>query len=212
MDLGAFRAEASALVAGLGRLPESGWAAPTRCAPWDVRELLGHVHVAVGRVSAMLAEAAAPRASVTAVEYYRPDERFGTTVTAGRIDSAREHATGRSGSAVLAGFGTLCESVARLCEREPADRVVRTRHGDAMLLSEFLTTRVVELAVHGLDLADAVGHPAWLTPAAATVLQDLLLGPGRTAPDPEHFIRAATGRANDPDLLRRLRPRLLTLA
>jgi uncharacterized protein (TIGR03083 family) len=212
VDLVAFRSEASALVAGLGRLPEGGWAAPTRCAPWDVRDLLGHVHVAVARLPSMLAEPAPPRALVTAVEYYRPDERFGAAVTAGRIDSAREHAAAQTGEAALAGFATMCESVARLCEREPAARVVRTRHGDAMLLSEFLTTRVVELALHGLDLADAIAAPAWLTPAAAALLQDLLLGPGRSAPDPERFIRAATGRGSDPDLLRRLRPRLLTLA
>jgi hypothetical protein len=31
--------------------------------------------------------------------------------------------------------------------------VVLTRHGDRMLLTEFLRTRVLELAVHGLDLA-----------------------------------------------------------
>lgn len=49
------------------------------------------------------------------------------------------------------------------CQREPDERVVKTRHGDAMLLSDFLSTRVLELAVHGLDVADAVGAEPWLS-------------------------------------------------
>jgi hypothetical protein len=54
--------------------------------------------------------------------------------------------------------GTTWQQVDRLCRAEPEGRVVRTRHSDPMLLSEFLLTRVVEVAVHGLDLADALGR------------------------------------------------------
>jgi hypothetical protein len=63
--------------------------------------------------------------------------------------------------------------VDRLCRAEPEGHVVRTRHSDPMLLSEFLLTRVVEVAVHGLDLADALsasrspGRKPW-TSAAPT--------------------------------------------
>ena len=69
-----------------------------------------------------------------------------------------------------------------------------------MLLSEFLVTRVVEVAVHGLDLADALGREPWLTPQAADVLQELLLGPDGAAAlerlgwDRLPFLRKATGR------------------
>jgi hypothetical protein len=34
----------------------------------------------------------------------------------------------------------------------------RLPHGDAMLLSDFLATRVVELALNGFDVADTVGR------------------------------------------------------
>jgi hypothetical protein len=44
---------------------------------------------------------------------------------------------------------------------------VRTRHGDVMLLTEFMRTRVLELAVHGLDLATGLGRDPWLTGAGA---------------------------------------------
>jgi len=57
----------------------------------------------------------------------------------------------------------------------PPGRVVQTRHGDRMLLTDFLRTRVLELAVHGLDLAAALNHQPWMTPLAADVTQELLL-------------------------------------
>lgn len=188
-------------------LPPAQWSAATRCAPWNLRELLAHVRIVVGRVPAMAAAPAPPRAVVSAVDYYRPDQRFSASANAERVALARSSAAGPP----LEMFQATVREVVSVCRAEPAGRVVLTRHGDAMTLDDFLATRVVEVAVHGLDLADAAGSPAWLTPAAAAVLQDLLLGPGRVAPAPERFIRAATGRGDDPKLLARLRPRRLAL-
>jgi Mycothiol maleylpyruvate isomerase N-terminal domain len=62
-----------------------------------------------------------------------------------------------------------------LVQATPPDRVVRTRHGDYMLLTEFLRTRVVEVAVHGLDLAAGLGRDPWLTDQAAGVIEELLV-------------------------------------
>ncbi|MFI6071548.1 maleylpyruvate isomerase N-terminal domain-containing protein [Actinoplanes sp. NPDC051343] len=197
-------AESEALVAAL---PAGRWSRPTRCAPWDVRELLAHVRVAVGRVTTMLAAPAPSEATVPAVDYYRPDARFSPATNADRVATARSAVVDDE----LAAFAATVSEVAAACRAQPPGRVVRTRHGDPMLLDDFLTTRVVEVAVHGFDLADAAGVPSWLTPAAAEVLQDLLLGPGGRAPDPLHFLRAATGRASDPALLERLSPRRLAL-
>ena len=42
-----------------------------------------------------------------------------------------------------------------------------------MLLSDFLTTRVVEPAVHGVDVA---GCDPWLTTGPADLILDLLFG------------------------------------
>ncbi|MEU6632122.1 hypothetical protein ABZ905_28170 [Streptomyces parvus] len=77
---------------------------------------------------------------------------------------------------------------------------MRTRHGDAMLLSEFVLTCVVKVAVHGLDLADALGRETWLTPAAGDAVAELLLGAEHAqAADKlgwsrSRFLRKATGR------------------
>jgi len=187
-------AEAGALVAGL---PDGQWPAATRCAPWTVRELLAHVRVAVGRVTAMLAAPAPPVATVTARDYYRPDARFSPATNADRIATARSAAGGDERAA----FAATVAEVVHACRREPPGRVVRTRHGDPMLLDDFLVTRVFEVAVHGLDLADAAGVPPWLTPAAAGTLQDLLLGPGQRHADPLPYLREATGRGSGPPVL-----------
>jgi hypothetical protein len=48
-----------------------------------------------------------------------------------------------------------------------------------MLLTDFARTRVVELAVHGLDLAFGLDMRPWMTGAAADVVIDMLLPDGR---------------------------------
>ncbi|MFE4818386.1 maleylpyruvate isomerase N-terminal domain-containing protein [Streptomyces sp. NPDC056704] len=144
----------------------------------------------------MLAASAPTCAEVSAVEYYRPDERF-----APGTNAAQDHAAEQlSGAAPADAFNAAWQEVARLCRAEPEGRVVRTRHGDSMLLSEFLLTRVVEVAVHGLDLADALGREPWLTAEAADLVQGLLLGPDGAAALEKlgwgqlRFLRNATGR------------------
>ncbi|NUP39739.1 MAG: maleylpyruvate isomerase family protein [Streptomyces sp.] len=200
--LEAFRLEAGELTKAVAGLSEAEWDRPTRCEPWSVRELLGHVRVVTAWLPLMLGTPAPDSAEVTAVEYYRPDDRFSPQTNTTRIDLARNHAAQCADGAALADdFAATWQQVDRLCRDQPENRVVRTRHGDAMLLSEFLITRVVELAVHGLDVAEALGCEPWLTAEAGTVVRELLLGAGKLDAvrelgwDEPTFLRKATGRA-----------------
>jgi hypothetical protein len=78
--------------------------------------------------------------------------------------------------------------------------IVRTRWGDHMRFGDYLVTRVVEVAVHGLDLTDALSRPPVLTAAAADVVTRLLQGLLSTElasppnEDSVRFIEVATGR------------------
>ncbi|OKI99145.1 maleylpyruvate isomerase N-terminal domain-containing protein [Kitasatospora sp. CB01950] len=196
----ALRAEAEALGAAIAGLPDGEWARATRCEPWTAVELLSHVRVAVGRVEAMLAAPEPERAEVDAVGYYRPDERFDAAANSARIALARD--TAGEGADPVGEFGRTWREVAARFGAEAGTRVVRTRHGDPMLLTEFMITRVVELAVHALDLADALGRPAWLTDQASDVLEALLLTEADGASvraalgwDRATLLRKATGRA-----------------
>ena len=180
MDLGrvldGFAGECEALGRGLEGVAETDWERPTRCDPWTVRELVGHVCVVLGWLPGML-DAEAPRQpEVSPAEYYRPDHRFDAATNATRIDLGRRRVEEVPAGALAAEFTKVWSDVETCCRPEPDDRVVRTRHGDAMLLSDFLVTRVVEVAVHGLDLADALAIEPWLTPAAGDVVLGLLLG------------------------------------
>ncbi len=178
--LEAFRLEAGELSRAVAGLSEAEWDRPTRCEPWSVRDLVGHVRVGIAWLPRMLDGPAPDRAEVGAAEYYRPDDRFSPRTNAARIGLAQDHAAGHaSGAALAEDFAATWQQVDQMCRAEAEDRVVRTRHGDAMLLSEFLLTRVVEAAVHGLDLADALGREPWLTTEAGAAVLELLLGPGR---------------------------------
>ncbi|MFL6053361.1 MAG: maleylpyruvate isomerase N-terminal domain-containing protein [Actinoallomurus sp.] len=197
----AFRAESARLGEVALNWMERDWGLPTRCEPWRVRDLFGHVRVVIAWLPGMLAGASPDPAQVSARQYYRPDERFSTATNDTRISLAQEHAADfPDGRALAEDFAATWQKVYRLCSAEPADRVVRTRHDDAMLLSEFLVTRVVEVAVHGLDLAAALECVPWLTPEAGSVVEELLTGHSDSTDrqalgwDQATFLEKATGR------------------
>ncbi|MGK5682613.1 maleylpyruvate isomerase family mycothiol-dependent enzyme [Actinoplanes sp. URMC 104] len=188
--LDAFRDEAAAFVSALQTLPRTAWERPTRCEPWRIRELVGHVVTALGRVPQSVALRAPLRAAVTAVEYFRNDHRFSSAANAERVQIAASVPTADADA-----LRAAARLVVTTCEAEPPARVVETRHGDAMLLSEFLLTRLFELAIHGLDVADAANVPPWLTPAAAHHLKLMLFTVEPSPGDDAALLRRATGRA-----------------
>jgi uncharacterized protein (TIGR03083 family) len=177
--LKAFAGEAQRLAAGLAGVPEPDFSRASPCAPWTVGELLRHVATGAGRVCGMLAEPEPPAAGqVSAAGYYRADQRFSAATNAGRIAAAQRDAAGREPAGLRADFDRAWRAAAADAGAAPPGRRVRTRHGDTMLLTEFMRTRVLELAVHGLDLAAGTGQPPWLTGAAAGVVEELILPGG----------------------------------
>lgn len=174
---------------------------PTRCRPWSVRELLAHLLVASNRLPGMLAEPQPSAANVSAADYYRSDRRFGRDATETRVASAtKDAASFASGHDLAKAFDQAWREMLAVAAAEPPERVVRTRWGDDMVLGDFLVTRVAELGIHGLDLADGLGRSSSLTPPAAGVIERLLVGDTPVVSMPElgwdqlTLIEAATGR------------------
>ncbi|MBO4208304.1 maleylpyruvate isomerase N-terminal domain-containing protein, partial [Micromonospora echinofusca] len=196
----AFRAECDRLTGVLAGLTDTQLDRPTGCPPWNVRELVAHVLVGAGRLTGMLAGPPAPQhAEVDAAAYFGA-AKFAPEVDADRVAAARQAAgTLPAGPALAAGFEQAWRSAYDASGAVPPGRVVRTRHGDAMTVVEFLVTRVVEVAVHGLDLAAAVDRPVWLTGPAADVVARLLVGDTVVPPglgwDAATLVAKATGRA-----------------
>ncbi|PZG15951.1 hypothetical protein C1I95_18595 [Micromonospora craterilacus] len=203
----AFRDECRRLGEILRTLDPAALDRPTDCPPWTVAELLAHVRTGVGRLADMLAAPAPARAQVDAAGYFGA-AKFTPQVDAARINAAQAEAAGLDAghdpagpadrSRLGADFDRVWRATLDAVDAHPHDRVVRTRHGDAMTVPEFLRTRVVEVGVHGLDLAAALDRSPWLTPTAGQVIADLLTG-GRAVPpelgwDRLTLIRKATGR------------------
>ncbi|MEV4211978.1 maleylpyruvate isomerase family mycothiol-dependent enzyme [Micromonospora sp. NPDC049662] len=212
--------EIDAFTGALVEVPPPEWERPSRCDPWRVRDVVGHVIVVLSRVPDMVAAPAPGRAGTTAAQYYRADGRFSDDTNDERVRTAQRRAADPDAATLVRDLADTGRTVVEVCRDEPADRVVRTRHGDPMLLSDFLTTRLVEVVLHGLDVADALPREPWLTPAATEHLLRLLFGPQwRVAVDatgdPITLLRKATGRApatvNDRRALDHLGLRPLTL-
>jgi hypothetical protein len=154
-----------------------------------VGELFWHVINGAGRVCGMLAEPEpepepepAGGGLVTGAGYYQADRRFSAATNADRIATAQRGAAGLSPDGLRAAFDRAWRSALADAGAMPPGRRVRTRHGDVMLLTEFMRTRVLELAVHGLDLAAGLGRDPWLTePAAGLVAELILPGPANAA-------------------------------
>ena len=133
----------------------------------------------------------------TAISYYRADERFSEAANADRVRTAHGRAAIPDVAVLIRDLADVSQNVVAVCQREPASRVVRTRHGDSMLLSDLLLTRLVETAVHGLDVADAADRLPWLTAAAAMLFgADWHAAVGALGWDPVMLLRKATGRAS----------------
>jgi uncharacterized protein (TIGR03083 family) len=185
-------AEAAALSRVVAGLDSTDLSRTSPCPPWTIGALICHVLIAAGRIAQALAEPDEPADElVSTAAYYRPDERFSAATNADRIATAQSLAdrlVPAGPRALAAEMDRRCTASAELLMAAPADRAVRTRHGDRMLLSDFARTRVVELGVHGLDAAIGLDREPWLTDEAAAILADLLLPAGRT---PE--VRAALG-------------------
>jgi uncharacterized protein (TIGR03083 family) len=205
--LSALNTESERLATVLSGLSSKDWTAPTRCTPWDAAALAAHLTMTLARLDPMLDAPEPEAATVDAAGYYRPDERFSPAVNDIRLDSAV--AAARAGGAtVAADFTATWQRAAARCAAESDGRRVTTRHGDPMTLADFLTTRVVEVAVHGIDLADALDRPRWTTPAAAAHVTGLLLSDtaalGGLGWDRVAFIAKATGRDELTDAERAL--------
>lgn len=173
------------------QVPDAAWNRPG-LGSWTVRELVAHTLRALTTVEQAL-EPAGPRPVLSGpADYYRvvlgaPDVHAGVAERA-RADA---DALGPQPAVTVRAVTTRVLAVVRATPDEaPCSR------GDWSLpLIDYLPTRVVELVVHSLDLADALGlaadPPPWPTGLALEVLVDLTdrVPGGRGA-----LLRAVTGR------------------
>jgi hypothetical protein len=160
-----------------------------------VRELVGHASRALTTVPAYLAEPVERVELPTPVEYVR---RAMSVPDANALIAERGRRSAADlGEDPVAGLRTLMARAVVAVGDAPGGALVGTPFG-GMRLSDYLHTRVFELTVHGLDLAEATGVQAPLPPTAAAVALHLVAELALDTPLAGPLLLAATGRGPLP--------------
>lgn len=158
--LDGFRVAADHVVALAATVPPGKWDDPA-LGGWTVRSLVGHIGRALSTVVDYLARPAAVQSVPSTADYY--------LLAAEQVDAEAVRVRGEQAGAELGDHpaAALAEMRDRALQAlaQTDDPLVTTVVG-GMLLSHYLPTRTFELVVHGLDLARAIGHPAFV-PAGA---------------------------------------------
>jgi uncharacterized protein (TIGR03083 family) len=177
-------------------LSEPEFALPTRCPPWDVKGLVGHLWRDVDRIASYLTEPPAAEETTDVVSYWRsydPAAEAPDIAQRGLEVAARFPA----GADLARSFDEHWRACVEAARAEEPGRILQTRI-TGIRIDDFCATRVLEVAVHGLDLADALGREPWITPAGAEVttgiLRSLLGAEPPPAWDERAFIEIGTGR------------------
>ncbi|MBB2990820.1 uncharacterized protein (TIGR03083 family) [Mycolicibacterium iranicum] len=191
-----FASAAHSFAALVRRIPDSRWDDPG-LGDWSVRDLVGHTSRSLITVSTYLKAPAQREDLAGAADYYVAMHDYSAHLGAEAIVE-RGRQAGRDLGADPA--GTVDELVARVLAEVDAveDPLIEVIGGYGIRLSSYLPTRTFELAVHGMDIAAAVGidlAPTDDVLAEATSLAaqiSVQLGRGATV------LLALTGRAGLP--------------
>ncbi|MGW1379261.1 sterol carrier family protein [Streptomyces sp. NPDC002446] len=132
----------------VGELSPEQFALPTRLGDWTVRELVGHLAMAIGSVARSLGQPAPAQAETALLDW-----PFATAPLASGIDVDTRAVDADEPVELLA---RIAEQFAEAVPPAVVDRPLPTRVGP-MRLADFLVTRCVELVVHTDDLAAATG-------------------------------------------------------
>ncbi|MDW3176510.1 MAG: maleylpyruvate isomerase N-terminal domain-containing protein [Acidimicrobiia bacterium] len=185
------------------RLVESvdDFSVPTRIEGWSVGVLVGHLSTAIEALWRWSGEAVGDGVELDAVSYWTPVAAFAD----GSSDWAISYAAGRSDSVLGADLtAALDEGAKFLGAASPGTIVTLPMGGARLLFDQFLATRVLEMTVHGLDLAAALvadGSPAPCAASVTASLLDMRLDGPRPSDltDDVAWIEAGTGRSTHDD-------------
>jgi uncharacterized protein (TIGR03083 family) len=191
-----FTSAAGAFTTLVRAIPESAWDGPG-LGDWDLRALVGHASRSLITVSTYLQHPAEREDVTSPADYYVQIMEYASNSGAEAITERGRQAGRDLGEHPAATTEALLQRV--LGELAGVDDpLIEVIGGLGIRLSNYLPTRVFELAVHGLDIARATGVD-FAVPAPvleeATVLSariGVALGQGETV------LAALTGRAALP--------------
>ncbi|MFI7488568.1 maleylpyruvate isomerase N-terminal domain-containing protein [Micromonospora echinaurantiaca] len=145
------------------------WDEPSALAEFGVGGLAGHLAGQLFQVSTVLAEPVPPGEPVGLLDHYAPARWIGTPlddeINVG-IRRAGDEAAADGPAALVDRAAAMLRELTEALPAQPADRVVHLARGPwSLTLDDYLTTRLMEIAVHSDDLAVSVGVPTPDLPA-----------------------------------------------
>ena len=188
----------------------AAWSEPSALAEYQVGELAAHTLLATARLESVLADPPPTDASVVDLAgFYGPNRvDDASTPDVGLhplIRAAAAEAAQRGCDRVAADLRAVVDRLrAALPGADPSRLVpvLNVRHG-ATPLEAYVRSRVVELVVHGDDLAASVGLPYGVPAAAVDVTLDVCLELARARAGDLSVVRALTRRERaDAEVLR----------
>lgn len=197
--VGALKLEGVALSSALRAVPPEQFDTITNCPPWTLAELVVHT---AGSIQLADFEDAAPGTTPReAADYYRRPERNTKEYRDRNVEQAQQLAAKvlENKSAGARFDETLQRTLEILADSDPA-RVIDIAGVGAMRLEDWLISRVIAVAAHGLDVAITIGRDAWTTEAGLRCMRPVfvsLLGsepPDELGWSEQRFFETATGR------------------
>ncbi|KUH99294.1 maleylpyruvate isomerase N-terminal domain-containing protein [Mycobacterium sp. IS-3022] len=174
------------------QLTAQEWAAPTRCAGWDVAALLAHVTPEPAMfdrfADAVIGGPAAVTDAAVLLRRFNEPDGVANTNAESLAEAAASEAAGLTPQAASDRF-TECTQILRATPM-PADIVIAYPFIGSTTLAVVAETALMEATVHLLDLADAVGGVEPST-EALTATRDLLIA----VPDPTAAVEVLAGRS-----------------
>ncbi|MCV7290487.1 maleylpyruvate isomerase N-terminal domain-containing protein [Mycolicibacterium wolinskyi] len=165
---------------------------------WDLRALVGHTSRSLVTVSTYLHSPAAEATLAGPVEYYVAIRNFMSEAGAEAIVERGRQAGRDLGDDPVAAVEQLVEQALSDIDGV-GDPPITVIGGYGIRLSDYLQTRIFELAVHSLDIARATGVAAHLPADVLAAATTLAAGIGVALGDGGTVLLALTGRAGLPE-------------
>jgi mycothiol maleylpyruvate isomerase-like protein len=159
-----FASAAESFATLVRRVPHGRWDDPG-LGDWDVRSLVGHTSRSLITVSTYLRTDAQREDIASATDYYAWVHEYSANAGAAAIVERGRQAGRDLGEDPVATIDALVPRVLAEVDAvdEMDDPLIEVIGGLGMRLSSYLPTRTFELAVHGMDIAGALGIDAGRT-------------------------------------------------
>ncbi|MCV7172895.1 maleylpyruvate isomerase N-terminal domain-containing protein [Mycobacterium manitobense] len=191
-----FYSAAASFAELVAKIPAGAWDGPG-LGEWDLRALVGHTSRSLTTVSAYLGTTARREDLRDPQEYYVFARQFATQAGGAAVLERGRQAGRDLGPDPVAAVEALAAQVRRDLDGAD-DRLIEVIGGQGIRLSNYLPTRTFELAVHGLDIARAVGLDHALPRDVLAAAVRLAADTAVTLGDGETLLMALTGRAPLP--------------